>query len=359
LQILEEYVKIGVSERVINMKLNCAQLREIATGAVRVEEEDGGIRFYRFTKEQEELYERTCNYFYKKTLTTAGIKLLFKTNSEKLFLDILVEWGARGVPYHYFSIDIFADGKTVGYLDNFSDMMPLPQDYTDAHCPFGEFSKSFDLGSGTKLLCIHLPWSVKNLIKEISIDDGAFIEPVKPQKKLLAFGDSITHGYDALRPSNRYISKLAEMLGAEEYNKAIGGEAFFPELAELKDSFEPDYITVAYGTNDWNGTDEKTLKKNSKAFYENISKIYPHSKIFAITPIWRKDMHEERECGAFEDVEKHIKEAVKGIKNIVVISGFNFVPKEEKYYADLRLHPNDEGFSHYYKNLYNEIKKYI
>ena len=34
-------------------------------------------------------------------------------------------------------------------------------------------------------------------------------------------------------------------------------------------------------------------------------------------------------------------------------------PKDEKYFADLRLHPNDDGFEYYEKNLYDKIKKYI
>ena len=46
-------------------------------------------------------------------------------------------------------------------------------------------------------------------------------------------------------------ARLADALGAEEVNKAIGGECFFPELAATKEDFQPEYITVAYGTNDW------------------------------------------------------------------------------------------------------------
>ena len=37
----------------------------------------------------------------------------------------------------------------------------------------------------------------------------------------------------------------------------------------------------------------------------------------------------------------------------------SFVPKDEKYYADLRLHPNDEGFAYYADALYKSIKSEI
>lgn len=337
------------------MKLSFEKIKEIATGAVRIEEENNSVRLYRFTKEQEELYRTTDEAFYNKTFSTAGIKLLFKTNSKKLFLKVETEnFGTR----KYFSVDVFADGKPVGYIDNYSDV-ELPHDYTTKELPVGDFCKDFLLNEGEKTICIYLPWSAKTMIKELSVDDNAYVAAVKPEKKLLAFGDSITHGYDALRPSNRYVSKLAEALGAEEFNKGIGGERFFPPLSELKEDFVPDYITVAYGTNDWNSVDAKTFQKNCREFYENLSKNYPESKIFAITPIWRKEMYEEREFGAFENVELFIKDAVSDLKNVKVIRGFDFVPKEEKYFADLILHPNDEGFVHYYKNLYSQIKSVI
>ncbi|MBR5505247.1 MAG: SGNH/GDSL hydrolase family protein [Clostridia bacterium] len=337
------------------MKLSFDQVKEITTGAVNFQEENTMLLLKRFTQEQEMLYKETNQDFYDKTFYTSGIKFLFKTDSKNLFLKLkTMNCSTR----KYFSVDVFVDGNPIGYIDNFSNI-ELPQDYTQMELPLGDFSKKFQLGEGEKTVCVHLPWSVKTLIEEISIDDNAFIEAVKPKKKLIAYGDSITHGYDALRPSNRYIAKVAELLGAEEFNKAIGGERFFPQLAKLKESFAPDYITVAYGTNDWSNIDEETFKYKCKAFYTNISQSYPDSKIFAITPIWRKDMGEYREFGYFEKVEQGIRKAVTDIENITVISGFDFVPKEEKCYADLRLHPNDDGFACYAENLYREIKTKI
>lgn len=334
------------------MILNFNQIKDITVGAVRVEKENGLVNFYRFTKEQEELYKARWQDFYMKTFATAGIRLLFKTNSKKIALTILTEQGSSR---SYFSLDVLGDGIPVGYIDNFSDRV-LPQAYTKEQFTFGEFSKEFELGDGIKTVCVYMPWSTKTLIKEITVDDNSFIEAIKPKKKLLAFGDSITQGYDALRPSNRYLSRLSDKLGVEEINKGIGGEVFFSELAKLKEPFVPDYITVAYGTNDWNRKDFATFKDNCKGFYENLRNNYPDSKIFAITPVWRKDSCEERPFGEFKKAEEYIKEAVKDLENVTVVSGFDFVPKDEKFFADLRLHPNDKGFEHYFDKLYDKIK---
>ncbi len=340
---------------VSNLKLSFNKIKEIVTGAARIEEKNETVKFYRFTKEQEEMYKVRSSDYYNRSFCTSGIKLLFKTNSKSMFLKITV---TPRLTRSYFSLDVFVNGKVCGYIDNLSDLEPSAN-YIDLKFKQSVFEKSFDLGEGEKTVCVHLPWSLEMSLDEIHLDDGAFCDAIKPPKKLIAFGDSITHGYDALRPSNRYVAKLADSLCAEEFNKAIGGELFYAPLASLGDSFIPDYITVAYGTNDWNCIDEDSFKVRCRDFLTNLRKTYPTSKIFVITPIWRKDMCDFRKFGDFKNVEKDIFEIANGIEGITVISGFDFVPKDEKFYADLRLHPNDIGFEHYFNCLYERIKSVL
>lgn len=334
------------------MNLNLSQIIDITTGAVRIEEIDNGIHFYRFTQQQEELYKNRSYDFYKKTFATSGVQMRFQTNSQTLFLRTEITSGSGR---SYFAFDVFVNGVKIDTLDNFSDI-DIPQNYTTLNFPLGEFSKEFNLGIGEKEVCVYFPWSVKAILKEFIIDDNSFIKPVKPNKKMLCFGDSITHGYDALYPSNKYITKLAAMLDSEEYNKAIGGEIFFPALAATKEDFEPDYITVAYGTNDWSNRSKEELTYNCKDFLCNLSNNYPNAKIFVITPIWRKDMNESRLFGDFKSVGEIIQKQTAAFSNISVIQGFEFVPQNEDLFADLRLHPNDNGFEYYFENLSKHIK---
>lgn len=334
------------------MNLNLSQIRDITTGAVRIKEIDNGIHFYRFTQQQEELYKNRSDDFYKKTFATSGVQMRFQTNSQTLFLRTEITSGSSR---SYFAFDVFVNGVKIDTLDNFSDI-DIPQNYTTLNFPLGEFSKEFNLGVGEKEVCVYFPWSVKAILKEFIIDDNSFIKPVKPNKKMLCFGDSITHGYDALYPSNKYITKLADMLNAGEYNKAIGGEIFFPALAATREDFEPDYITVAYGTNDWNKCSKEELTHNYKDFLCNLSNNYPNAKIFVITPIWRKDMNESRLFGDFKSVGEIIQKQTAAFSNISVIQGFEFVPQNEDLFADLRLHPNDNGFEYYFENLSKHIK---
>lgn len=337
------------------MRLNINQLKQFATGVADIGQHNGCIMLYRFTKEQRELYKIRSKDFYEKSTSTAGVRLEFITDSTSLFLKVTT---SRGSSRKYFSFDVAVNGRVVGYLDNYSDRA-LPDNYPKADFPQGSFSKSFDLGAGTKHVCIYFPWSVSVAIEEISLDDGALVEPVEKKKKLLVFGDSITQGYDALRPSGRYASCLADYLGAAEYCKAIGGEVFFPELAQLKETFEPYYITIAYGTNDWYKTDETTFRANLRAFLSNVSANYPQARIFVITPIWRGDMYEQRAFGSFAKVEDIIVSTAADFHNISVISGFDFVPHDAEYFADLRLHPNEAGIDSYFDSLIKNISLYL
>ena len=333
------------------MNLGLSNMKDITTGAVRIENSAKGISFYRFTEQQQEAYKNRSDDFYMKSFSASGVKMRFRTNSETLYLKVDVE---KGSSRSYFSFDVYVNGEKIDVLKNFSDKK-LPLDYTKIDLPLGEYSKNFNLGAGEKDVCIYFPWSVKVTLKELAIDDNSFVTPLNSNKKLLCFGDSITQGYDALYPSNKYTTQLANMLEADEYNKAIGGEIFFPKLPTMMESFEPDYITVAYGTNDWNVCKKEHFCNHCREFFDNLTSNYQHAKIIAITPIWRKDCTEQRDFESFESIEKNIKSIAQDYENVVVITGFDFVNHDENFFADLRLHPNDEGLKQYFKNLAKQI----
>lgn len=338
------------------MKLTLNDLRNVSLGAAAVSQQNGKIRFHRFTETEELVYKRRDEALgvnlSERGSAPAGIKLRFNTNSKTIKIIAEVE---SATSRSYFSFDVFENGRLVGYLDNFTEQS-LQENYTRQAFSLGRHEKTFALSCEKSEITVYFPWSVFIDDIEIELDDGAFVEPVKPQKKLLAYGDSITQGYDALRPSNRYASKLAEYLGAEEINKAIGGEVFVPELAKEKLDFTPDYITVAYGTNDWCTTDGREFYQNVKSFFGLLSEHYPSAKIFAISPIWRAGCNEYKPFGDFSSVERVIRETTASLKNVTVISGFDLVGHNTKLFADLCLHPRDEGFNEYFKNLSRKIE---
>ena len=343
------------------MKFTTEQLRAISLGAVRIVEESGRPRFFRFTPAEDVLYiardvEREIKS-HDRALCPAGVKLLFKTNSKTLGLSAEVE---RRFTRSFFAFDVCVNGDYIGSLSNF-DGQAMPAGYSAAEMPFplGRHQKEFMLGEGEKTVAIHFPWSVEVVDFALTLEDGAKWTPVKPEKKLLVYGDSITQGFDAMYPRNRYTARLANALGAEEINKAIGAETFFPPLAECRADFVPDFIVVAYGTNDWFTTDAASFLSAARAFFEALVRNYPEAKIFALSPIYRKDMNVNKPFGAFSTVIDRLREATDGLPTVTVIDGMNLVPAKHTLFADLRLHPSDAGFDHFSENLIAEIKKLV
>lgn len=335
------------------MKLSFAQIKTMTWGTSRITEEDGLLCFYRCTKEQEEFFKRRKDEFYRHSLGTAGVRLVFKTNSHNLTMKVKV---ANISDRKRFSFDVFANNESVGYLDNFSDV-ELPIGEKRIELPVGNFENTFVLGEGSKTVCIHFPYSVKGMLEAIELDDGATFEALAPEKKMLAYGDSITQGYYALRSSNRYIAKLADFLGAEEINKAIGSDRFCAELASLADDIIPDYIVVAHGTNDWRTSRTREMfREESGAFLHIMRKQYPTAKMIVISPIWRKDYMDERPFGDFTKLDEDLRTVVRDMDNTIVIRGFDLVPHEEQYFGDLQLHPNDAGFESYFSNLTEQYR---
>ena len=334
------------------MLLNSEQIESISCGTVKVFKSDKYTRLYRFTNEQIAMFlEYNDGEFSEKTHSSAGARLAFTTDSKTLKLKGNISLaGAR----YYYAIDLAVNGEHVDSIANF--VGSENNDYFWKKFPIGEFEKVFQLGDGEKQVEVYLPFSVRTDIEEISIDDGAFIKPLKAKHKGLLFGDSITQGYDGLHPINHFAVKLSKLLDVDFVNKAIAGEVFNPRLAKLKDDIEPDYVVVVYGTNDWSRTPSfEEFKDNCTGFYQNIRSNYPKAKIFALSPIWRANLNDEK-AFEFKKVHQTIQEVVATLGNAVYIDGFNLVPHQEELFADSYLHPNDSGFKYYAENLCKQIK---
>lgn len=321
------------------MEVMYGTIVSVTQGVAYMEEKEDGIHFHRFTKAQEQGYEGS--EFHPKQYATAGVCLHFQTDSKKLYMKVLT---SKGSSRNFFAHDILVDGQLIGSLCNKTE-----------NC-YGEFENEFELGDGIKEVSIHFPWSVCSVLKELSIDDDSFIVPVKKDKKIIVFGDSISQGYDAIHPMNRYATNLANILKAEEINKAIGGEVFCPWLAELKDDEIPDYISVAYGTNHWHRSSPEEFRAACELFYGNLVANYPETKILALTPIWRKDHTDHTSFESFEQIGEIISDVVRKYQNVVCITGRNFIPEDESLFSDLYLHPNDMGFEHYSEGLRSTLE---
>ncbi len=328
------------------MKLTLEQIKKITVGAVDVVECELGFAFRRFTKEQSEYYAiYRDNTYLKKTNSAAGVRLSLLTDSKTLSFEYAVrvdECPTGGMA----RFDLYIDGVM-------HDHFGIVEGDADKYV-------SLELGEGVKHVEVYLPWTKQVYLSNVCLDDGASYSPAKRSRTLLAYGDSITHGYFAQYPSLAYSVKLARMLDADIYNKAIGGDRFFPELLTLDEPIKPDIITVAYGTNDWARHKRSTVERRSRDFLLKLSEKFPNAKIFAITPLWRDRADEPRFMKKFggyvTEVKGIIEENCKDLANVTVIDGGRLMPHTHDFFTD-GLHPNDLGMCLYADNLYREMMK--
>ncbi len=318
----------------------------LAKGTEYSKVENGKIFFSRFSKTE----RNSLTYGKNISLTSAGIRLEFETDSKNLFIKTSIkDTDSHG--RNFYSFDIYCNGKILGQIKNFNKEPIYPYKKYNLF----ERHKSFILPDGLKKITIYFPWSVQGAVKEIKTDDNAVLKPVIKKRKLIFFGDSITEGYDSLFPSLSYSSQISDLLNAEGINKGIGGSCFMPELVS-NGKIRADFIIVAYGTNDWKASDFNSFCKRCDEFFKNLSLKFPDTKIFAVSPIWRGDLYiDNKKTEKFFEIPDYIEKTVFQYKNMIFINGFDFIPAKEIYFRDKYLHPNDKGFDLYKKALIKNI----
>lgn len=324
------------------MKLTLDQVRSMTHGALSVTEENGIFTFRRFTDYQADLYE-TINDFRVKVPATSGVRLEFITDAQKFSFDYKINI-ASSRRFYYF--DVFVDGVMMQHFGH------------EGLCEAAS-TITVKLPEGSHRVAIYLPCLAKATLSNLTLDDGATLEPVKKSRRLLCFGDSITQGYDAKYSSQTYANLLADKLDAEMVDQGIGGEIFRPALIDPDMDFEPDIITVAYGTNDWSGQEHDRTVQCANEFYAKLRATYPRAKIFAITPIWRADDDRVTKVGTFAEGVQIVVDAASAQKDVVIVDGVKMIPHLPEVCSDKYLHPNDYGFKFYANALYAAIKPHL
>ncbi len=325
------------------MNLTAKEIYALSHGAVRYEEIDGVLYLRRFTARAKKEYDTWSADFARKSCATAGVRLAFSTDADHFDLSVRAT-PASSRRFCYF--DIYVDDVMIAHIG---------KEPTECY----EETLALDLPCGTHRVEIYFPNLFEGGIKSLSFPDGATVEPVKKACRILEIGDSITHGYDAYLPSCSYANQLADKLGASPVNLGIGAEFFNPDMVDPDMDFAPDIITVAFGTNDWNGKTRDYFAEHAEEMFRKLRAAYPAAKIFAITPIWRGDCHRVTAAGTFEEARAIVRTAAKKQAGVVVIEGDSLVPHIPAAFSPDILHPNDLGFCFYADRLYAAMKPHL
>ncbi|MGA1195808.1 MAG: SGNH/GDSL hydrolase family protein [Candidatus Latescibacterota bacterium] len=306
-------------------------------GVVGVEWGRDGVLLKRVTDGQMGHYEGCNDRWPLRAHCNAGCVLELRTDSRVLDISFSVVMGAR----QYLGLDVEVDGQVVRsvYVDDFSK----PEQVVITNNARGEARVILaEAGRFTlrlfeyveqkeRTVCVYLPQSVALAFTGVVVDDGAVVEPVeRPQRKLLCLGDSITQGMDSKSPMAAYTTQLARLLDAELLNQGVGGHVFDADSFDMGLAFDADVVTIAYGTNDWNGNKTVSeIENNVRAYLTKVKARFPSVDIYVLSPIWRVIGNEVRQGGNLWDFSQVILKTAQAFDRVTCIDGLVLMPHQE------------------------------
>ena len=315
------------------------EYQPIFKGCIAVDYADGEYFPRRFTKEALAFYNAFDNdMYYIRALNSSGVTLEFSTDAQEVAFCFRGDYFSR--PWVCF--DVYEDGvfmQTIQY---------------EEHTREGRFSYKRRL-SAKSTLVIYVPATMALWFSGFEL--GAW-EPVPDKKRrYLAIGDSITQGMDARCPSITYTNIIKRHLNAQIINQGVGGFIFDARSLEPHQPFEPDLISVAYGTNDIATIDETPLIVTAiEEYLEKLFSIYPNVSVNIITPIWRLAYEEQaRFREKLHSINCAIAHAASKHQQAHMIDGMGLIPHSLDYLHD-SLHPNELGFCLLGINLLKQLR---
>lgn len=313
----------------------------IFRNCISIETRETGIVPVRFTKAQFEEYAKSDGTRVR-SYNPASVCIDVMTDASCLTLKFIVEGIVR--PYGF--LDLLIDN---GEIESFW-FQPVEQKMYSMDIPLNAKT------GGVRRVTVYLPHNLGMIITHLAWSGGDKVEPAPSyEKNMLCLGDSITQGATALHPSNAYPTLLSRHLRMNVLNQGVGGYIFEEASLDSQLTFTPDYITVAYGTNDWGRDDDlDTFENKVTAYITRLAMIFPHATIYVITPVWRKDIDELKKMGTFGDMVNAIEEACSSWSSIQVIHGMDLIPHNSFFFSD-GVHPTDEGFKMMARNLVKRI----
>lgn len=215
----------------------------------------------------------------------------------------------------------------------------------------------------------HLPFAA-NLVRVrlphlhdivIHVIDGDLIYPdveSTPGTTMLAYGSSITHGAQALRPSGTYASQAARTLGCDLLNLGVGGSAHMDAaVAEhIAARTDWDFATLEMGINVGNW-DADRFRKAVENFVGEIHTAQPEKPLFCMDVFtFRGDFVETPDHGGvqFRGIVRDIVAAQNSDK-VIYVDGRTILTNPAGLRPDL-VHPGDDGMTEMGRNLAETIK---
>jgi lysophospholipase L1-like esterase len=196
---------------------------------------------------------------------------------------------------------------------------------------------------------VYLPEGMRPTVLSIDGVDGT-IEPAPPQRRWVAYGDSIAEGWVASGPSAAWPAIAGRMYRLDVCNMGYAGSARGEIVsAEHVAALDADVISITHGTNCWTRIpfSVEMMRAGTAAFLDVVRQGHAETPIVVSTPVVRPDAEAtpNRLGATLGDLRAAMGEVAQaridaGDKRLTLVPGRDIIGPE--LLAD-GIHPGDEG----------------
>ena len=188
-----------------------------------------------------------------------------------------------------------------------------------------------------------------------SVESGASIaaddQPKRP--RWVAYGDSVTQGFEASHIGTSYGWQVAQLRGWELLNLGLGGRVCVPGDASAIAGLAPDLVTIAIGVNDWQGgIPPATYGAHLATLLDQLNALRPATRIAVLSPLWVGD--DWKPAGAKQplaDYRSAAEATVAARPWAQFVDGASLIAHERALFNRTAVHPNDQGFAQMAEHL--------
>lgn len=188
--------------------------------------------------------------------------------------------------------------------------------------------------------------------------EGNISLPMKhqvPDKTLICYGSSITHGGGASVPTGGYAFRLACKLGMDLRNLGMAGAAQMDDaMAEYIGNQNWDMAALELGINVLHWTLEE-FEEKARSFIQKIASTHPDKPIYCISMFTSNaDYNQPEHVRGMRTIVKGIVDEIN-LPNLYYIDGSKCLSTLNGLSSDA-LHPSNVGLEYISEYLYQQIK---
>jgi lysophospholipase L1-like esterase len=200
----------------------------------------------------------------------------------------------------------------------------------------------------SRVIEVTLPYADTVTFLGLHLPKGAELFQMKPESlpRYVAYGDSITQGFQATNVVDTYPTRLARNQKWDLINMGFGSRRLTAPDGAVLARLKPNILTVLIGVNDC--LQQKPLDRFTAdliGFITEFRRSAPQTPVFWITPLPIVDPARWKNSERLDSYREAITATITRLAypQIQIIPGTDLIDSDPKLFGD-GLHPNADGF---------------